>query len=200
MHKGVGRVHDRTIKDAAVKRFLYDDHDQLRQHLDNLRIVYNFSRRLKTLNGLASYEFICKNWTSYPNRFWLDPIHQMPGLNFIIRAHHLVAGEKGGLRNNGFAAYQVTSRPRPTLLPILTDCLSGRRKAVVKHPTAILASFTSEPHGSGSEVYQRDLIARCKSFHKRGESIRLTKLSRIRGLDRQMDCMSTPSGYQYYSF
>ncbi|MBC6717173.1 IS481 family transposase, partial [Aurantimonas sp. DM33-3] len=40
-----------------------------------------FARRLKTLKGLTPYEFICKRWTSEPERFTLDPIHQMPGLN-----------------------------------------------------------------------------------------------------------------------
>ncbi|MBB4000636.1 hypothetical protein GGR04_004516, partial [Aureimonas pseudogalii] len=43
--------------------------------------AYNFARRLKTLKGLTPYEFICKKWTSEPERFKLDPIHQMPGLN-----------------------------------------------------------------------------------------------------------------------
>ncbi|MBY5775444.1 IS481 family transposase, partial [Rhizobium leguminosarum] len=42
---------------------------------------YNFGRRLKTLKGLTPYEFICKKWTSEPDRFIIDPIHQMPGLN-----------------------------------------------------------------------------------------------------------------------
>ena len=36
---------------------------------------------LKTLNGLTPYEYICKIWTSEPDRFILNPIHQMPGLN-----------------------------------------------------------------------------------------------------------------------
>jgi transposase InsO family protein len=72
---------NRTIKDATVKRFHYDDHDQLRQHLDDFMAAYNFGRRLKTLNGLTPYEFICKVWTKHPNRFRLDPILQMPGLN-----------------------------------------------------------------------------------------------------------------------
>ena len=72
---------NRTIKDATVKRFHYDDHDQLRQHLDDFMTAYNFGRRLKTLNGLTPYEYICKVWTKHPNRFRLDPIHQMPGLN-----------------------------------------------------------------------------------------------------------------------
>jgi hypothetical protein len=43
--------------------------------------AYNFARRLKTLGGLTPYEYICKIWTSEPDRFILDPIHQMPGLN-----------------------------------------------------------------------------------------------------------------------
>ena len=72
---------NRTIKDATVKRYHYDDHDQLRSHLADFLAAYNFARRLKTLNGLTPYEYICKIWTSEPERFILDPIHQMPGLN-----------------------------------------------------------------------------------------------------------------------
>jgi transposase-like protein len=72
---------NRTIKDATVKRFHYDDHNQLRDHLANFIRAYNFGRRLKTLKGLTPYEFICKQWTIEPQRFTLNPIHQMPGLN-----------------------------------------------------------------------------------------------------------------------
>lgn len=50
---------NRTIKDATVKRFLYDDHDQLRNNLTNFISAYNLGRRLKTLKGLTPYEFIC---------------------------------------------------------------------------------------------------------------------------------------------
>ncbi len=72
---------NRTIKEATVKRFHYDDHDQLRNHLASFVDAYNFGRRLKTLKGLTPYEFICKQWTSQPERFIIDPIHHMPGLN-----------------------------------------------------------------------------------------------------------------------
>jgi transposase InsO family protein len=72
---------NRTIKDATVKRFHYDDHDQLRQHLATFISAYNFGRRLRTLRGLTPYEFICKCWTSEPERFTINPIHHMPGLN-----------------------------------------------------------------------------------------------------------------------
>ena len=72
---------NRTIRDATVKRFHYDSHDQLRTHLADFLAAYNFARRLKTLSGLTPYEYICKIWTSEPDRFILHPIHQMPGLN-----------------------------------------------------------------------------------------------------------------------
>jgi len=43
--------------------------------------AYHFARRLKTLSGLTPYGYILKIWTSEPDRFIVDPIHQMPGLN-----------------------------------------------------------------------------------------------------------------------
>ncbi len=72
---------NRTIKEATVKRFRYDTHDQLRRHLDDFVNAYNFGCRLKTLKGLTPYEAICKTRTAEPERLTLDPLHQMPGLN-----------------------------------------------------------------------------------------------------------------------
>ena len=72
---------NRTLKDATVKRYHSESHDQLRQHLHAFVQAYNFARRLKTLKGLTPYEFICKTWTTQPQRFTLNPLHQMPGLN-----------------------------------------------------------------------------------------------------------------------
>ncbi len=72
---------NRTIKDATVKRFHYDTHDQLTSHLTDFVCAYNYARRLKTLKGLTPYEAICRAWTNEPERFNIDPIHQMPGLN-----------------------------------------------------------------------------------------------------------------------
>ena len=72
---------NRTLKEATVKRFHDDTHDQLRGHLADFVNAYNFGRRLKTLKGLTPYEAICKTWTIEPKRFTLEPFHQMPGLN-----------------------------------------------------------------------------------------------------------------------
>jgi transposase InsO family protein len=72
---------NRTIKEATVYRYYYDTHQQLRAHLDDFIAAYNFARRLKTLRGLTPYEYICKIWTQQPDRFRLDPTHQIPGPN-----------------------------------------------------------------------------------------------------------------------
>jgi transposase InsO family protein len=72
---------NRTIKEATVQRYHYDNHEQLERHLDDFVTAYNFGRRLKTLKGLTPYEFICQCWTSEPERFTLNPLHQTPGLN-----------------------------------------------------------------------------------------------------------------------
>jgi transposase InsO family protein len=75
---GVERMN-RTIKDATVKRYHYDTHDQLRAHLQLFVDAYNHARRLKTLRGLTPCEFVCHAWTKEPDRFRLDPSHHIPG-------------------------------------------------------------------------------------------------------------------------
>jgi hypothetical protein len=69
---------NRTIKDATVKRYFYETHDELRAHLRDFVDAYNFARRLKTLRGLTPYDFICKAWTSQPQRFIISPLQRMP--------------------------------------------------------------------------------------------------------------------------
>lgn len=72
---------NRTIKEATVKRYYYENHDQLRSHLADFVTAYNLARRLKTLKGLTPYEYICARWTKEPQRFSLNPIHQSLGSN-----------------------------------------------------------------------------------------------------------------------
>ncbi len=64
--------------------------------------TYTFARRLETLSGLTPYEYICKIWTSEPDRFILDPIHQMPGLNTwgegrTLEVHQEISLERTGI-------------------------------------------------------------------------------------------------------
>ncbi len=44
---------NRAIKEATVKRFHYNSHDQLRIHFGDFLPAYNFARRLETLRGLT---------------------------------------------------------------------------------------------------------------------------------------------------
>ena len=74
-------LHQTEGRFGGQVSFHYDSHDQLRAHLADFMAAYNFARRLKTLGGLTPYEYICKIWTSEPDRFILNPIHQMPRLN-----------------------------------------------------------------------------------------------------------------------
>ena len=72
---------NRTIKEATVKRYQCNSHQQPDAHLSAFIDAYNYGRRLQTLKGLTPHDFICKIWTSEPERFRLNPIHQTPGLN-----------------------------------------------------------------------------------------------------------------------
>lgn len=72
---------NRTIKEATVKRYHYDTHAQFKTHVTDFIVAYNYARRLKTLQGLTPFEYICRIWTSEPDRFNVDPTHHTPGLN-----------------------------------------------------------------------------------------------------------------------
>ena len=70
---------NRTIKDATVKRYHDDMHDQLRAHLQLFVDAYHHARRLKTLRGLTPDEYVCHLWAKEPERFRLDLSRHIPG-------------------------------------------------------------------------------------------------------------------------
>lgn len=72
---------NRTLKEATVRRYHYETHRQLEDHLAAFLDGYNFARRLKTLRGLTPYEAICTAWANEPHRFRIDPVHLTSGLN-----------------------------------------------------------------------------------------------------------------------
>jgi transposase InsO family protein len=71
---------NRTLKEATVKRYHYESHDQLCEHLASFLAAYNFAKRLKTLRGLTPHEYICKIWNAEPDRFKKDPTQLTLGL------------------------------------------------------------------------------------------------------------------------
>jgi hypothetical protein len=52
---------NRTIKEATVKRYHYDRHDQLESHLAGFISAYNNGRKLKALKGLTPYDTSAKS-------------------------------------------------------------------------------------------------------------------------------------------
>lgn len=72
---------NRTLKEGTVKKYYYESHRQLKQHLHAFLLAYNYAKRLKTLKGMTAYEYICRIWTKEPERFTTDPNQHIVGLN-----------------------------------------------------------------------------------------------------------------------
>jgi Integrase core domain len=71
---------NRTIKEATVQTYHYENHAQLQEHLIAFINAYNFARRLKTLAGFTPYQFICSCWQKQSHLFKSNPHHHSPGL------------------------------------------------------------------------------------------------------------------------
>ncbi len=72
---------NRTLKEATVRTYHYDNHAQLREHLTAFLNAYNFAKRLKTLAGLTPFQYICRCWQKEPHRFKINPHRHSLGLN-----------------------------------------------------------------------------------------------------------------------
>ncbi len=70
-----------AIKEATVKRYYYERHRHLKDHLQPFLTAYNFAGRLKTLKGLTLYEHISQCWQNQKERFKINPHHHTLGLN-----------------------------------------------------------------------------------------------------------------------
>ena len=71
----------RTIKEATVKSFHYASIQELRRHVSDWLIAYNFAKQLKALKFRTPYEAIDALWKSKPDAFITKPGHHMLGPN-----------------------------------------------------------------------------------------------------------------------
>ncbi len=71
---------NRTLKEATVKRYHHETHDQLREHLAAFLAAYNFAKRPKTLRGLTPHKYVCRTWKADPGTFRKDPTQLISGL------------------------------------------------------------------------------------------------------------------------
>ncbi|ALT18780.1 transposase [Piscirickettsia salmonis] len=74
---------NRTLKEATVKRYHYESHDLVKEHIYAFLNAYNFAKRLKALKGLTPYEAIIKWWQNEPERFRINPHQHRLGLNIF---------------------------------------------------------------------------------------------------------------------
>ena len=70
---------NRTIKDATVKVFHYDDLESLKAHVMAFVNAYNFAKHLKALRWRTPYQTICDAWTKDQSIFKINPRHLTPG-------------------------------------------------------------------------------------------------------------------------
>lgn len=96
---------NRTLKEATGRRYHYETHRQLKDHLAAFLDAYNFARRLKALRGLTPYEHVCNARADEPHWFKYDPTHLTLGPNSPCKLSCLrAAGDRAriGKRVDGF--------------------------------------------------------------------------------------------------
>ena len=72
---------NRTIKDATVKIFHYEDLESLKAHVLAFVTAYNFAKHLKALRWRTPYQMICDAWVKDPSVFKINPHQLIPGPN-----------------------------------------------------------------------------------------------------------------------
>jgi len=71
---GQGERMNRTVKDATVNAFHYQDRENLKAHVIAFVSAYNFAKHLKALKWQTPFQSICAAWTHDPTVFKIDPM------------------------------------------------------------------------------------------------------------------------------
>lgn len=80
-HRTTKAKHPWTIKDATVKRFYYEKHDQLRRHLADFIAAYNSAEDSRPSRVSHPTSSSVSHGPLSPSASTLNPLHQMPGRN-----------------------------------------------------------------------------------------------------------------------
>ena len=78
---GFSPTGKRRLGTAHTKSFHYVSIQELRRHVADWLIVYNFAKQLKALKFKTPYEAIDALWKSKPEAFIAKPSHHMLGPN-----------------------------------------------------------------------------------------------------------------------
>ena len=75
---------NRTIKEATVKKFYYQNHLTLQKHLQVFLDAYNYAQSLQTLKGLTPYEKICLYLQSDEGKSLINPSYKSAKPNIYL--------------------------------------------------------------------------------------------------------------------
>jgi hypothetical protein len=75
---------NRTIKDATVRVFHYDEIESLKAHVLAF-VPDNFAKHLKALQWRTPYQAMCDAWTKDPATFEINPHRLVPRPHSYIR-------------------------------------------------------------------------------------------------------------------
>jgi len=70
---------NRTVKQATIRAYHYDDLESLKAHVLSFVTTYNFAKHLKALRWKTPFQSICDAWKSNPSACKINPHHLIPG-------------------------------------------------------------------------------------------------------------------------
>lgn len=78
---GLVERFNRTIKEQTIMKYFYEEIEQLKQHLTQFVLAYNYAKKLKGLNYVTPYEKLVAIYNQTPQDFINDPCHHLMKLN-----------------------------------------------------------------------------------------------------------------------
>ena len=75
---------NRTIKEATIKKYYYDNHKKLQNHLNTFLNAYNYAQPLKVLRGATPYEKVLVYLSTLDDESKINPIYLSPGPNSYL--------------------------------------------------------------------------------------------------------------------
>ena len=69
---------NRTLKEATIKKFYYNTHDNLKKHLQVFVDHYNYATCLKSIGRISPYEKVCLYLQSEEGKDWISTKYKFP--------------------------------------------------------------------------------------------------------------------------
>jgi transposase-like protein len=78
---GQVEITNKLLKNHTVKKYHYDNKEQLKKHLMSFLLYCNFQRPLKSLKYNSPYDIMLQKYKTNPKLFNQNPCHKLLGLN-----------------------------------------------------------------------------------------------------------------------